>query len=1042
MARRLSEGVYDDLLDAALEDAIRALPAGSVAELAEIESADQPRYLADLIRGHALRAFASVRGGDARETSALRAAFASSLVTHMAHQLAALPSATGAGDVVDAAAGSVPPPVRRLQLVAPRDALGHRSIERPEIPLGQSALLVNAPDEPSLASELRRELASANDVDLLCAFVKWSGLQLLLEPLTRLIERGGRVRVITTTYIGASDARAIHELARVGAQVRISFDTRRTRLHAKAWLFRRATELDTAYVGSSNLSKDALHDGLEWNVRLSKRDAEPLLNKFDAAFEAYWASDEFIAYDPAKAEDLERLERSIARERGGAAGAGAPTALFELTPHPYQEAILEALQAEREHGHWRNLVVAPTGTGKTLVAAFDYARLRTSLPSARLLFVAHRERILDQSRVAFQHVLRQTDFGALLVGGQRPASDADHVFASIQSLNRVALEDLAPDRFDVVIVDEFHHAEATTYQRLLDHLRPRVLLGLTATPERADGRDVRRWFDGRTAYEMRLWDALEQGLLCPFHYFGVNDNVSLDTLQWTRTGYDRAALENLYTGHQARTRLILQEVHRRVLDPQAMRALAFCVGVEHARFMAKELDGAGIRSVAVTGDSSADERDAAIAGLERGEIQVLCTVDLFNEGVDIPAVDTVLFLRPTESATVFLQQLGRGLRLHKGKPGLTVLDFIGNARREFRFDRRFRAVLGGTTRSVQRQIEGDFPYLPPGCAMHLDAVARQAVLENIRRGVRSGKRWLTEELRALGADATLRTFLDEAGVDAVELYENKRSFASLRADAFGGDLPDDARKLQARLGALLHVNDDERMRAFRAWMASPPAPEALSTRERRLAHMLTSAFFDRPSDMDAAFAELMTQTRLRDEGAQLLDVLDDARREITLPWSNLRAAPLAVHGRYRQEEILAALDVYRNGTLPRVQGGTFPVDDKLDLVFVTLRKTDKGFSPSTMYRDYAISPTRFHWESPNAWHADTAAARRYIERRTEVLLFVRDVQQQSNGLAMPYVFLGPARLVEGRGGRPMQIVWDLANPMPAWLFQRASLVAG
>ncbi len=1049
MRGRLADGVYDHLLDDALKALVGDVGPGREAAIADLDPGRTPSFVAAHLKPLVERVLASVQGDPAerqrRRFEILNRILAT--LAQAAHEHCA-ESPFGEGELrVDGP--------RHLRLVRPRPALGALPpVVLPETPLAESALLVNASGEPSLASELARELATADRVDLLCAFVKWSGLRVLLEALGAVIERGRErggaspVRVLTTTYIGASEVRALEALAEIGAEVRISYDDRRTRLHAKAWLFHRESGSHTAYIGSSNLSRAALHEGLEWNVRLSWRDSALLLAKFRAAFESYWEADEFEPYEPGR--DRERVVRALAAQRASGEERG-PALRLDLSPHPHQEPMLEALRVEREHGHWKNLVVAPTGTGKTLVAAFDYRELRAKLPRARLLFVAHRERILTQSRDAFAAVLRDPGFGELLTGGHEVAR-GEHVFATIQSLSRMSFaEELPAEHFDAVIVDEFHHAEAPTYERLLAHVRPRVLLGLTATPERFDGKDVRRWFDGRTAYEMRLWEALEQGLLAPFQYFGVKDSVDLDDVAWKRGwGYDRGELARRYVvagGAEARARLVLQEVERRVADPRRMRALGFCVSVEHARFMAERFGEAGIASEAVVGETPSEDREAAVRRLESGDLQALFTVDLFNEGVDIPTLDTVLFLRPTESATVFLQQLGRGLRLHREKPCLTVLDFIGNARREFRFDRRFRALLGGTTRQVARQIESGFPYLPPGCAMQLDPRAMQVVLESIRRNIGSGQRWLAQELAALGPGATVGEFLRETGVEAVELYTGgagRRSFSSLRHAAFGGEpLGDEARERHARLASILHVNDPLRL-GFLADLASGkqlPAGE----RAERLAAMAAAALLDvrRPAEAIAALEAAREDSRYREELGQLVDYLDDSRREGVLDWRDLGPVPLQLHARYRQDEILAALRAGGASGIPRLQGGVyFEPASNTDVLLVTLRKTEGNFSPTTMYRDYAISPSLFHWESQNSAHAGTEAGRRYVSGTSNVVLFVREVQEQANGVAEAYAFLGKVTLESWEGERPMQVVWRLAHPMPGPLYAHATVAAG
>jgi superfamily II DNA or RNA helicase len=468
-------------------------------------------------------------------------------------------------------------------------------------------------------------------------------------------------------------------------------DTRRTRLHAKAWLFHRHSGCSTAYIGSSNLSSAALLDGLEWNVRLAALETPEMLRKVEASFEAYWEEGEFEPYD-ASPEQVARLDHQLALARGAdpdalatavaAMNGGSAPVWFDLRPYAYQREMLEALAAERSlHDRWQNLVVAATGTGKTVLAAFDVARLHADFPERfpspgppTLLLIAHRKEILLQARATFRQVLRDPSFGELVVDGELPRQWR-HVFASVQSLAQRDLSEIPRDRFAVLIVDEFHHAAASSYRRWLDHLQPQLLLGLTATPERSDGLDILHWFGGRMAAQLRLWSALDQGLLAPFHYFAVADTADLSALEWRRGGYVPSQLNALYTGDHRRVDLILSELEKTVADPLRMRALGFCVSVEHARFMAERFYARGLAAEALDASTPAEHRQRALQRLRQGELQILFAVDLFNEGLDIPSIDTVLLLRPTESAVVFLQQLGRGLRLSPdtGKSCLTVL---------------------------------------------------------------------------------------------------------------------------------------------------------------------------------------------------------------------------------------------------------------------------------------------------------------------------------------------------------------------------------
>ncbi len=334
---------------------------------------------------------------------------------------------------------------------------------------------------------------------------------------------------------------------------------------------------------------------------IESADAIDVIAKFGAVFDSYWEAGDFVPYSP------EQFD--IERERAGRTDSGPIVILspIELRPHPFQERLLELLELSRQRGHHRNLLVAATGTGKTVMAALDYATLTGRLGRSRLLFIAHREEILDQSLATFRYALRDASFGEKWVGGARP------------------------DHFDVVIVDEFHHASATSYRRILDHLQP---------------------------VELRLWEAIDQQHLSPFLYFGVHDGLDLRDIPWRRgRGYDVDALSNAYTSSDAWARLVVKEVADHT-DPASIGALGFCVSVEHAQFMAHHFNHHGIPSVAVWGDSPRVDREAALRDLAQGRVSVVLSVDLFNEGVDVPAVDTELTLRPTESPTLFLQQLG------------------------------------------------------------------------------------------------------------------------------------------------------------------------------------------------------------------------------------------------------------------------------------------------------------------------------------------------------------------------------------------------
>lgn len=935
--------------------------------------------------------------------------------------------------------------IRRLDAVGTK-ALGARPLPRPATPLSDVDLMTNARGEPTLAAELRAELISADQVDLLCAFVKWQGLRLLESELRELKQRGTPVRVITSTYLGATDARALDALVNeFGAEVRVNYDINMTRLHAKAWLLHRNTGFHTAYVGSSNLSHAALVDGLEWNVRLSAIATPGPLDKFRNTFNSYWQNREFEPYRPN--EDGPRLRNALEIASGKKERDPLAVALsgLEVTAKPYQQELLEQLDAERVlHGRHRNLIVAATGTGKTVIAALDYRRLVLDVHrrDMKLLFVAHRKEILTQARRMYQEVLTDPVFGELLVDGDQPTRWR-HVFASIQSLTAEKLSQIDRGHFDVVVVDEFHHAQAASYRRLLDHVTPVELLGLTATPERADGVDVREFFGGRVAAELRLWDALEQNLLCPFHYFGIHDGTDLETLQWTRGRYDLTELSNVYTGNDARARIVLDQLRDKVVDVGGMRALGFCVSVEHARYMADKFNAAGVPALAVSAETSTFERHSALTALRNREINVLFAVDLFNEGLDIPQVDTVLFLRPTESATVFLQQLGRGLRLTKDKSVLTALDFVGHQRREFRFDQRFRALTGLGRKQLEKQVKDGFAFLPSGSQIVLDEVTRDLVLENVRQQVSPKKATLISEVRS-HPDDRLASYLERSGRGVEDILRTDRSWTTLCRDAgkLGAEPGPREGDLVRRVKALAHVDDRQRADAYRALLAGSDIGR--SDVDRRLARMLFFGLYPNGGGFDgtAAGLDVLREEAVADEMMQVVDIAFDAAHRSTTALgdllADLRDVPLAVHATYSREEILAGLGWTSEKRTPATmrEGVAWCEETNADAFLITLKKSDTDYSPTTMYRDFALSPELFHWESQSLTSAASPTGQRYIrhrERGSHVLLFVREDKTNALGAA-PYIFLGPADYVSHEGERPMAVTWKLHRAMPAEVY--------
>jgi len=1027
-------GAYEALLTQGLSDALRSLHPSWSTQLCKLD----PAEAADRLALHLAQVVEKVVAG---LRSANRVEEGVALVSNLIQSAAQASDLPLRGEALD-------PSGRLLTFIAPRRMDGgDAETRRPNVPLVDTALMTNAPGEPRLSAQLISEMPSADAIDLLMAFIFRTGIGPMREALKQHLNTKRPVRVLTTLFTGSTELEALQELAEMGAQVRVSYDTTGTRLHAKAWIFHRRSGFSTGYVGSSNLSHSAQVSGLEWNLRVSAVRNRTVLDRMTALFETCWNSGDFLDFDPKvfQAEKQRLFRRNY---------LSAVLPSFEIRLEPFQERLLEQINIERVQGRHRNLLVAATGTGKTVMAAIDYKRLRHAQGPLRLLFIAHRREILAQARATFVHALRDATFGELWVDGQRP-STFNHVFASVQSFARIELSDLPPDHFDIVIIDEFHHSAAPTYQRLLEHLQPRELLGLTATPERADGAPVTQWFDHRIAAELRLWDAIDKQRLVPFTYYGIADSTDLRKVAWTRgQGYAVEELTAVFTANDLWAKRIIRELELKVGNISEVRALGFCVSVAHARFMARVFSEQGIRSVAVWADSSPNEREDALRQLADRRVNVVFSVDIFSEGVDVPSVDTLLMLRPTESPTVFMQQLGRGLRRSDHKAMCTVLDFVGHHRKEFSYDRRMRALLGGTRKQLIEQIEQGFPYLPSGCHMELEAVARHRVLQSLKDAIPSSVRGMVAVVRVMhqqGLPLTLANFIDHSGVDLEDVYASGRSFQDV-LDAAGLNPHSDDRgpvetRLRRGIGRLVHIDDAEHIGFLKQGLAldQPPSLQGMPARDMRRWRMLLAVLMGSVEELHALGTHSNLKALWQHPGVlrelqELLECRSMAVSHLGQPLSARPSGPLRIHARYRRAEIQAAFgDVkdeepeHHRVAVPTWREGVKDMKaERADVFLVTLSKTEKRFSPTTRYRDYAISPDLFHWESQSQTTADSPTGRRYQQHAAmgrEVMLFIR---QSSEDRA--FHFAGPVRYLAHQGEMPMQITWRMEHPLPGDLY--------
>ncbi len=918
--------------------------------------------------------------------------------------------------------------------------------------LTQSELFTGSNTGVSLESELRKEILSSDEIYFLVSFIKWAGIRIFEKELREFTSQGKKLKIITTSYMGATDLKAVEFLSSLpNTEVKVSYNTANERLHAKSYLFFRDTGFHTGYIGSSNISKSALTSGLEWNLKVTTSEISHVIDKFKKTFDTYWEDKEFETFTKA---DITKLHQAL--NSSGIKDKNIANTYFELKPFHYQEEILEQLEAQRKiHNRFKNLIVAATGTGKTVISAFDYKRFKNLNSKAKLLFVAHRKEILKQALATFRGVLRDNNFGELWVDGETAISN-EHLFVSVQTLqNNIDNLNLSKEYYDFIIIDEVHHIAANSYRPILKKFNPNILLGLTATPERMDNENILSDFCDVISAEIRLPEALNRKLLCPFQYFGISDSIDLKNIKWQNGKYSPTELTEAYN-KENRVGEIISKCEEYLTNVHDVISIGFCVSKEHAKFMSKKFNEVGLKSnYLVSGDTSKEIRDNIKRSLLSKEINYLFVVDIFNEGVDIPQIDTILFLRPTESLTVFLQQLGRGLRFSDNKECLTVLDFVGNARDEYDFEGKFRSIIGKTNNSVKEEIENEFPHLPLGCSIILEKKAKEHILNNIKKATTLSKNKLINKIINYKNDTHLplniSNFLQINQIEAEAIYK-RGSFSSLCFEAGvikNYDGKNEIEFVRTILKKWLLSNSLSYFEFIKKLIENNFDLSILkSENEKLMLMMFYYDFWQKPklfNNLEESIKEISLNEVLIKEMKEIIGILIDKinyiEKDIVLPYN----VPIKLHSKYTREQILSAFGLNTLTKQYSSREGVLNIKEKnTELLFVTLEKTEDKYSPTTMYDDYAISEKLFHWQSQNSTKPDSPKGKSYINHEKEgknIVLFVRESNHDKNKNTMTYICLGKVFYKSHYGSQPMSINWELEEEIPPFLWKNIAKMA-
>jgi superfamily II DNA or RNA helicase len=892
-----------------------------------------------------------------------------------------------------------------------------------------------------LIDHLVNEIEKSLTIDIAVAFAMQSGIKLLMPHLKDLIDRGGKLRIITGDYLDVTDPSALQmliDLKMMGEADQTElyvFETRGTSFHPKAWLFRYKNNDTSILIGSSNLSKSALTNGVEWN--LHSRNEEDS-NAFEISFADLLKDEKTVPLT--KSWIATYLER---RRPQSFPGNQAEVSFEEevgdtFHPHGIQLEALNALSKARQLGDKSGLVVLATGLGKTWLSAFD------TIDFERVLFVAHREEILSQAMSTYRKIRPSANFGRY---SGTVKENGDIVFASVQTLSRTEhLKFFQPNQFDYIVVDEFHHATADSYRRILDYFTPRFLLGLTATPDRTDGNSLLAMCDNNLVYRCDLYEGIERNLLAPFRYLGVPDDVDYAQIPWRSNKFDVEEL-TIAVATEARAQNALDQLKKHGKGP----AIGFCVSMKHADFMANYFRKAGLRSVAVHSGGSSAPRNSSLEMLSHDELDILFSVDMFNEGVDVPNIGTILMLRPTESKILFLQQLGRGLRISEGKT-LRVIDYIGNHRS---FLTKASAILGsgdGDRALLHRLDElsnGDLK-LPPNCEVTYELTALEMLKSMLllRPDQNEGEAWYVSFCEDQGNRPTALEFSD-AGFKPDKTGHG--TWFDFVAD-MGDLIPNSAYGYSDLFKAVSGTQQQhlERLLFLKALGSTLTSPKNIEVLTRRVKNVSRNLELQRDEiDIFEAQSFWIQRHEFRYDDQVLTLKKSDAHElwpllDELMEWK-LKEHSFKENPKFNDADVAITGPVlwreYMRHEIPPLFGAIFNTGSwqqgivKLDNDLILLTTIDKsGLTAGQGYADKFISEKQFQWQSQNRTTQNSTHAQ-ILSGQLEgshVYLFIR-AGKLRGGKAAPFIYVGQPKFLNMEGERPITFQFDLAEALPPHL---------